>query len=94
VGIETTLSAWFGKKLAIAGQMMGDGEQSSVHNLLQSDGESTDLERLLLLSLGQLGLLQTHIPKPVVDEVELAEGDPHAQLHLLWLSLKLNMIPM
>lgn len=56
-GIEIMLSAGFGEKLTVAGWVTGDGERPSIHNLLQSDGKSTDLEGLLLL-LGWLRLLQ------------------------------------
>jgi hypothetical protein len=62
--------------------MMDDGEQSSVHSLLQSSDESTDLERLFLL-FGRLRFLQAQVPKPIGDEVELAKDDPRARLHLL-----------
>ena len=33
-GIKTMLSARFGKKLTVKGEMMGDGEWSSIYSLL------------------------------------------------------------
>jgi hypothetical protein len=41
----------------------------------------TDRKRLLLL--GRIGLLETQVPQLVGDEVELAEGNLLAVLHLL-----------
>jgi len=42
----------------------------------------TDRKRLLLL-LGRIGLLEAQVPQLVGDEVELAEGNLLAGLHLL-----------
>ena len=69
--VEFTLSAGFGKKLAIASQVIGDGMWSCVHSLLQSDGESTDLKRLLILLFSWLMFLQMQVPKLVGDEVRV-----------------------
>jgi len=69
--VELTLSAGFGKKLAIASQVIGDGMWSCVHSLLQSDGESTDLKRLLILLFSWLMFLQMQVPKLVGDEVRV-----------------------
>jgi hypothetical protein len=52
-----------------------------MHRLLQPSNKSTDLEGLL--SFGGLGFLKAYVPKLIGDEVELAEGDPFAQLLLL-----------
>ena len=41
-----TLSARFGEKMSVAPQVLGEDRQSYIHSLLQSNGESTDLEGL------------------------------------------------
>jgi hypothetical protein len=70
--------------------MIVDGERSFVDTLLQSNDESSDLERLRFLSFDWLGLPQAQVPELVSDEVELAKDDPHAQPHPLWFIIEVK----
>ena len=63
--------------------MLCEHEWSYIHSLLQSGGESTDLEGLLSL-LGWFGFLKAQVPELVGDEIELSEGDLLARLHFFW----------
>ena len=76
-----SVSPIFDKKVGITFLVYREGVWSSVHSLLQPDGESTDLEGLFSL-FNRLGILKAQVLELVGDEVELTEGDP-----LTWLLL-------
>ena len=63
--------------MSVTLQVYCEDVRSSIHSLLQPDGESTDLEGLSPF-FGRLGFLKAQVPELVSDEVELAEGDPLA----------------
>jgi hypothetical protein len=68
------LPTGFGEEVSVALDVVGEVRSSCIHSLLQSDGESTDLERLFSL-LGWVGFLQAQISETIGDEVKFADGD-------------------
>ena len=83
-GLEIALSAELGEDIvSIVVEMLGESAGPNIHNFLQSGKECVDQGRLLLLLHGWFGFSQMQVPKPISDEVQAAEGDPLARLHLL-----------